>query len=399
MRVLLLNYEFPPAGGGAGFATYNIAVQLAKLGVDVDVLTSRICGEQDAQEHGVNIYRVPSWRVGMHDCGLRGAYTYLAGAALKRRRLHSRHRYDLEHFFFGLPTGFLTLVPMFGRQPPYIISLRGSDTPGYDLSNPTVERLHGVLKPITRRIWRRAGRVVALSDGLRKIAQSTMPELPIDVIPNGIDQDEFYPPDTPEDARRDGPVRLITVARLIERKGIQELLQAIAQPEKLPVELTIVGTGPCLDLLRQQSADLGLNEIVRFLGFIEHSLLPDLYRQADIFVLPSHTESFGLVFAEAMGCGLPVIAAAVGGVPEVIDDGTNGILVQPKDAAGLRVALDRLVHDPHLRREMGVASRERVLANFTWRGVTERYLATYADVLADKPAMAGPTESRQEESG
>src|SRR3990170_3657172 len=120
MRVLLLNYEYPPVGGGAGYATANIARSLVEMGIDAEVLTSRINGEKDGEVvDGVPVHRVWSWRVNIHDCGLRGAYTYVLSAALKRRQLHAERGYDLEHFFFSMPTGLLTLLPGAGPGVPY----------------------------------------------------------------------------------------------------------------------------------------------------------------------------------------------------------------------------------------------------------------------------------------
>src|SRR5690606_8004337 len=109
--------------------------------------------------------------------------------------------------FFSMPTGLLTLLPPTRPLSPYVVSLRGSDVPGYDPYNTKVERLHSLLKPLTRRIWRRAGRVVALSDALAETAKETAPDLDIDVIPNGIDPERFSPP---EDRAPRAVPRLIT---------------------------------------------------------------------------------------------------------------------------------------------------------------------------------------------
>src|SRR5690606_10185311 len=114
-----------------------------------------------------------SWRNGIHDCGLRGAYTYVMSAALKRRQLHAQRRFDIEHYFFSMPTGLLTLLPGVDSPVPYIVSLRGSDVPGYDPFNRKVEYIHALLKPITRRIWSRARKVVALSEALAETAKET----------------------------------------------------------------------------------------------------------------------------------------------------------------------------------------------------------------------------------
>ncbi len=112
MKILMLNYEFPPMGGGAGNATDNISKNLALAGHDVTVLTSRY-GEQPSFEvkNGVKIYRVFTWRNSIHDCGFKGAYTYLFFAAVKLMEMNRTQRFDILHFFFSLPTGLLSLLP------------------------------------------------------------------------------------------------------------------------------------------------------------------------------------------------------------------------------------------------------------------------------------------------
>lgn len=383
MRVLLLNYEFPPVGGGAGFATANIASGLVRMGIEAEVLTSRVDEEPDgARSDGVPVHRVRSWRAGIHNCGLRGAYTYLLAAALKLKKLRAEQRYDVEHYFFSLPTGLLTLVPQIAPATPYIVSLRGSDVPGYDPYNAKVERLHAVLKPLTRRIWQRAGRVVALSDALAQTAKQTAPDLDVEIIPNGIDPQRFSPPR----ARRPRKLfRLITVARLLERKGIQTILEACARPSLLPAELTIVGTGPYERELRELVRTLGLGDRVRFMGFVPNEELPSLYRQSDIFVLPSQTESFGLVFAEAMSCGLPIAASNVGGIPETVRDGVDGLLCPPGDPLSLRENILRLMSNVDTREEISHSQRERILESYSWEQIAARYADVYRSVVAEYP--------------
>jgi glycosyltransferase involved in cell wall biosynthesis len=379
MRVLLLNYEYPPVGGGAGYATANIARGLAELGIDAEVLTSRINGEEDGVSvDGVPVHRVKSWRVNIHDCGLRGAYTYVLAAALKRRQLHAKRRYDLEHYFFSMPTGLLTLIPSLRRQVPYIVSLRGSDVPGYDPFNRKVERIHSLLKPVTRRIWNRARKVVALSDALAETARQTAPDLDIEVIPNGIDTEQFSPP---ERRKTRSTIRLITVARLLERKGIQTILEACAKPTLLPVTLQIIGTGPYEAELRNMVDALGLSECVEFVGYVPNEELPKYYRKSDIFVLPSETESFGLVFAEAMSCGLPIAASNVGGIPETVRHGIDGLLCPPGDPVLLRANIRRLMSSAETRAQISDSQRQRILANYPWEHIAARYLEVYRSVL------------------
>jgi glycosyltransferase involved in cell wall biosynthesis len=382
MHILLLNYEFPPAGGGAGFATYNIGRELVKMGVEVDILTSRIIGEPDgAILDGMKVYRVPSWRKGIHDCGLIGAYSYVGFALKKRISLLKENNYDLEHYFFSLPTGILTLSPLPRQKPGYIVSLRGSDVPGYDLFNTKLEKMHRILLPVTRRIWKNAETVVALSQGLKDIALKSAPDQEVTVIPNGIEIDHFYPASRKEQQKPDSPLKLITVSRLLERKGIHHLLEAIAGPNPLPVSLDIVGTGSYESRLRQKCTELGLDDRVNFIGFVLRDELPELYRQHDLFVLPSQTESFGLVFAEAMACGLPILGTFVGGIPELVRDGKDGILTNPAAPGEVRKSLQFFLDNPEKLAEMGMSSRQRIKDKYSWSVIATRYLQSYEKAL------------------
>lgn len=382
MHILLLNYEFPPAGGGAGFATFNIGRKLVQMGIKVDILTSRIEDETDgAILDGMRIYRVPSWRKGIHDCGLLGAYSYVGFALKKHYEIIKRTEYDLEHFFFSLPTGILSLSPFQKRKHPYIVSLRGSDVPGYDPFNKKLQKMHQLLLPLTKNIWRNASAVVALSQGLKDIALEVSPDQEIEVISNGIETNLFYPACTGKKQNQQ-PLKLITVARLLERKGIHHLLEAIANPDPLPVTLTIVGTGSYENELRKKCIEQGLDDRVIFTGFVRRDELPKLYRRHDVFALPSQTESFGLVFAEAMSCGLPILGTFVGGIPELVRNGTDGILVGLAKPKKIREALNILLNNPEKRIAMGCAARQRIEDKYSWKIIASQYLDCYQKILS-----------------
>jgi glycosyltransferase involved in cell wall biosynthesis len=388
MKVLLVNYEFPPAGGGAGYATLNIAKQLRALGVEADILTAKVDHLQDGEEvEGVPVYRAASWRRGLHDCGLRGAYTFLFNAAIRRFRLHSVKHYDLEHFFFALPTGLLRLMPGPGRAIPSVISLRGSDVPGYDPFNKNVDFIHSIIKPLTRSLWSGADSVVALSGALADLARKTHPDVDYSVIPNGIDEVHFSPPAARQPASR---LRLVTVARLLERKGIQVILEACANPEPLPIELTIIGTGQYQDRLQSLVMELGIGDRVRFAGYISNQELPGHYRTVDAFILPSETESFGLVFAEAMSCGLPILASNVGGIPEIVRHGVDGLLCPPARPDLLRRNIESLINDRQAQERMGKSGRQRILDYFTWSRTAKEYLRIYDTLLESAGLVTDP---------
>lgn len=388
MRVLLLNYEFPPMGGGAGNATRNIARELAAMAHQVSVLTSRH-GDQPRHEvdAGVKIDRVFSWRKGIHDCGIRGAWSFVASAIPRLRAITGSQGFEVCHYFFTLPTGALSLVPGRHRSLPGVVSLRGSDVPYYDEFNPVVHRLNLMLRPLIRRIWRRAGRVVALSAGLRNTARRTDRVVRIDVIPNGVET-ELFSPGERDSERASGPLRLITVSRLIRRKGIDHLLRAVAAIRaEEDVRLTVVGTGSHHGELQRLSTELGLDDVVAFAGYHPREELPALYRSADVFVLPSLAESFGLVFAEAMACGLPVIAGRTGGVPDLVKP-DNGILVEPGNIGEIADALRALGASPERRAEMSRANRKKVETEYGWRSVAERYLQVYQEIAGGRKPIS-----------
>ena len=366
-------------GGGASNATFNIAKELVELGHSVDVLTSKLHGQSNEEViHGFNVYRVFSWRKGIHDCGMRGAYTYVLNAYLKLRHLLRYKQYDICHYFFSLPTGLLTLLPGKHRDIPYIVSLRGSDVPNYDPSNKWVEVSHRFLKPLTRQIWKKAKYVIALSDGLRDLALMTVPDQEIRVIGNGIETDIF----TPRRKHRTSSngLHMIAVARLIKRKGLQYIMQALHELNDPSIKLLIIGSGNYEKQLMLFSESLGLNDLVTFYGYCPRKKLPLLYRESDVFILPSTAESFGIVFAEAMACGLPIIGGRVGGVPDLVKK-QNGILVSPGNVQEIKNAILAFKNNAKMMKDMSKANRNRVCRYYTWKCIAKRYDEYYQKSL------------------
>jgi glycosyltransferase involved in cell wall biosynthesis len=375
MKILLLNYEFPPIGGGAGKATYNLARELARLGHTVDVLTSRL-KSQPVQENldGFTVYRVRSWRKGIHDCGFRGAFTYVLFAILKFLQLTRKNKYDVIHYFFGLPTGFFSLLPGPQRKIPYILSLRGSDVPGYDQYNKNLQRIHTLLAPLTRRIWRNAEQVIALSGSLKATALLTAPTQKFHVIPNGVDALFFAP--LPFAYRKRNGFKMIAVARIVERKGLQDVIKALAQLQTPDISLLIVGTGNYEKKLKKLCEDLSMQSAVSFHGFCHPQKLPELLIQNDVFILTSLAESFGTAFAEAMACGLPVIASNTGGIPDYVGS-ENGILIDPGNIDQIKNAILKMKSSNDLRTEMRRNNREKMIRHFSWKSVTQQHITVY----------------------
>ena len=370
-RLLLINYEYPPLGGGAGTATAGLARAFTELGCEVVVLTSRFRGQPAREDsNGFTIVRVPVLRRRLDRCNPVEMLTFLVSACFGALRVTRGWRPDMTIAFFGIPSGPVGLLLRRVRGVPYIVSLRGGDVPGFEWA--WISRLYHVFTtPVLRYIWRRAHRVVANSNGLAQLAQKTTPDVPIAVAPNAVQL-----PATPEAAppsNGKGP-RLLTMGRLTQQKGIDLLFRALTQLRDTPFRLDIAGDGPERVALEKLAAELGLAENVRFLGWVGREDLPQVFGSADVFVLASHIEGMPNVVLEAMAHARPVVCTRVSGSEELVANGVTGLMVEVGNQEQLVAALRKILTDAQLRSSMGAAGRARVEEHFTWTATARIYL-------------------------
>lgn len=380
MRILLLNYEFPPVGGGAATAASHIAAQLARRGVEVAVLTSHFEGLQRRERiDGYTVHRVPVARRRLDRCSPWEMGAFMLGAAVPALRLARAFRPDLMHVYFGMPTGPVGLLIQQLEGVPYLLSLRGGDVPGF--LGAELALLHRLALPLTRLTWSRAAALVVNGQGLRLLAAHTAPGRRIEVIPNGIDLEAFRPMEGNADA--DGRIRLLFVGRLVRQKGLPYLLRSLALLDPALRErvcLELVGSGPEEKPLRRLAAELGLEKRIRFTGWVARPDIPACYQKADVFVLPSLDEGMPNVVLEALACGKPVVATDIRGNRELVQEGLNGTLVPPADAAALARALAAMISNRALREQMGLNARASV-ARHGWAEVAGRYLDLSEEII------------------
>jgi glycosyltransferase involved in cell wall biosynthesis len=218
----------------------------------------------------------------------------------------------------------------------------------------------------------------------------------ISVIPCGVDPATFQPAGPTADR---GPAahRIVVVGRLVPRKGVDDVVQALAD---LPdAELVVAGGGtagaapagdPDIERLRDLARDAGVSDRVRLMGPVGRAEVAPLLRSADVVACVPWYEPFGIVPLEAMACGVPVIGSAVGGLLDTVDDGRTGILVPPRSPGAVAAAARRLFDDISLRRRMGAEGAARVRRDYTWRQVAARTLDVYRCLVAeDGAAMSG----------
>jgi glycosyltransferase involved in cell wall biosynthesis len=366
-------------GGGAGNATANTARSLVEKGHSVHVLTSALRGQLAMEAlDGVVVWRVRSLRRSILECGLVGAATYLFFALFKLRRLAAANNYDIYQFYFSLPTGLLALYVHLVLRKPYVLALRGSDVPGYDESAWFMAPLHCLLRPLTRYLWRHAKSVTVISRQLGGLARETLPALDVRVIPNGIDT-KCFPRKTETEPR--GNIRLITVCRMVQRKGLEFLIEAMRELRDDDIELWLIGSGPLHGQVQRLVREHEVADCVWMPGYVPREKLASYYGQADIFVLPSLSESFGQVLLEAMSTGLPIVATTVGGIPEVVENQRGGLLIPPKSSEAIVAAVRSLIAFPQRMSRMGEHNADRARQRYRWDLVASAYEDLYYRVL------------------
>ena len=367
----MLNYEFPPIGGGGGNAHLNLLKQYSqKKELYIDVLTSSPAPGNTIEPFSENItlYKMGLHKKSPHFWRKVEVLEWLFKARLCYKKLISQNRYDLVHAFFAFPSGYLCLRT--AGKAPYIVSLRGSDVPGFNLR---LKLDYHLLKGLFHKIWRNADAVVANSKGLAELAAKFEPSLNIGVICNGIDTNKFRPP--PDRALTER-IKLLIVCRLIARKRIHLLIETVhhLKQQGVDAELNIAGEGNLLNELKTQANQLNIADRVNFLGLIGYDKMPSIYQQNHFFLMSSTHEGMSNAMLEAMASGLPIITTACEGTEELVSE--NGKIIQKPSAENIAKAILETARDFDGYNRMAAASRAKA-EQFSWAASAQQYINLY----------------------
>jgi len=365
LQILMLNYEFPPLGGGAATANRHLLKALQHHpNIYIDLITSSTGkAYEEAFSERIRIYylNIGKKNRNPHYQSNRNLLSYTIKARKRAQKMILEKHYDCIHAFFGIPCGWIAQK----LNLPYLVSLRGSDVPFYNRRFVLAERL--LFRRLSRKIWRKAAYVVANSRDLKALAQKTAPRQTIWVIPNGVDTSRYYPDPGEKSIWK---LTLLTVSRLIHRKGIADLLEALQGI--VNTELLIAGEGNMRSELEQHATILGVN--ARFLGRVNQEELRKLYQRADAFVLPSHNEGMSNALLEAMASGLPVLVTDTGGSAELVKD--NGYVVPVGDIRAFRERIKYWQTHPDTLPRQGEYSRRRA-ETMSWKRIATQYHTLY----------------------
>ena len=384
-RILLINHEYPPLGGGSGNTTRHVAKSLARLGHKPYVLTAgRSDLPRDELVDGVTIRRLAarSRREGAQDdrarAGSADIMRFMASAMLAAPALCRQWKMDAALVFFAASGGPIGWMLKRVNRLPYVLALQHGDVPlpatdDDHESGPLPKSVFGKLAGAgLDYLWRDAGVMVANSDGLAELARRHRPSSRVTVIPAGADVDGITPK---EDYSPRGDVRLLYVGRLAKQKGLDVLLPALAKiSSALKWKLTLVGDGPEWPVVAALAARLAMIDRIELRGWQGWDVLPEIYRSADIFVLPSRDEGMPAALLEAMATGLPVVGTRIAGAGEAVLHGKTGLLVPGGNSEALADALTQLIADPSRWEPFGRAGRARAETYYSWTNVAEKWL-------------------------
>ncbi len=401
MKALLLTNEYPPhVYGGAGVHVEFLSRELARLrDMDVEV---RAFGDQRIDEAHLT---VRGYGLNDHDFTAPGYLRPVFGAMARNVAFAAT---DVDAHVVHCHTWYTNLAGLLIKQSygiPLVLTthsleplrpwkreqLRG----GYDLSN-----------WVEGTALREADAVIAVSQGTRADVLRVSAARPerVHVIYNGIDTD-LYRPTPAHDALDDhgiDPARpyVLFVGRITRQKGIVHLVRALANVDQTAQIVLCAGAPDTPEIAAEMAAAVAevsarREGVIWVRDMVSRAATIQLYSHATVFCCPSIYEPFGLINLEALACGTPVVASAVGGIPEVVTDGETGLLVpveqggegsfEPIDPAGfsrdLATALNRLLADPALRDRMAVAGRQRAEQHFAWRAIARQTADLYASLV------------------
>jgi len=381
MKILFFNYEYPPLGGGAANATNYLLQEFSKIpDLEVDLVTSSIDEKYHLDKIGKNIsiHRLPIGKnsSNLHFQSQKDLLIYSWKAYFFSRKLLQKKKYDLSHSFFSVPCGFISLILKMEFGLPYVVSLRGSDVPGY---SDRFGFMYAILTPVIKYIWKKAEAVVSNSDGLKELALKASPEQEIGIIYNGIDIDRFRP--NLDKKTTENFIITPGASRITKRKGLDYLIRAVASLlSKYPqIILKIMGEGNEKENLIALTAELKIEKNVQFLGRIAREKTAQYYQEANVFVLPSFNEGMSNAMLEALAVGLPLIATETGGTKELIKENKNGFTILMGDSFDLAEKIEKLIKDQALCIQMGQESR-KLAEGMSWQEVAEQYFQVYKKV-------------------
>jgi len=367
MRILVINYEYPPIGGGGGFVTRDILEHMVVLGHSVTIITTHYKGlKKYEKQNGVEIIRVPVLlRNKMEVASMPSMLSYFPSSFLYGIYNCNGHSYDVVNTHFTIPSGPTGHLLSRISGLPNVLSIHGGDI--FDPSKALSPHKTPFLRNVVQFMLTKADVVVAQSSDTRENAYKYYNvNREIKIIPLGIKKPVFAKMTRYDFGLDHDEIVFCTIGRLIKRKNIDDTLVVLSGlKDRYKFKFLIIGEGPERAHLEGLVRRLGLEGLVSFWGNVSDEVKFQLLELSDCYISTALHEGFGLVFLEAMECGLPVICYNRGGQNDFLASGKTGFLVEfgNKESFGKKVI--ELIRNAELRNSMSSYNRELVKKLFT----------------------------------
>jgi len=370
MNIAIVSHMFPtPRNTVSGNFVLQQARALAKRGHDITVISpvpyvpnivSKLLNREPSTEipmkdsYGdIPVHYPRYWSLPRPETLPLVAYSFRRTLRQHRQLFESA---DLVNAHVALPDGFGSIPLARSLNVPLVTTVHG------------VDLQHLIHRPIPkhqiRDVFRASDRIVLNSEKLRRIYSENFEDTEkVDVVYNGFAAETALKTQAMETTEKS--LQIVSVGNLKKEKGHRYALEAIADLQ-FNFQYIIIGDGPLRTSLEEHASELGIRDQVSFVGEVKHEAVFSYLKSADLFVLPSYEEAFGIAYLEAMACGLPVIACEGEGPADFITHGETGFLVPPQDSDATKSVIRELQDDPELRRHVATRGQRTALNRFSW---------------------------------
>jgi len=377
MHILTLIYEFPPIGGGGGRAAYDICKGLVARGHQVTVLTAHMQGLPfEEYKDGIHLMRISSLRRETFIASFMTMLAYVLAGFWAGFRFIRLNRPDIIHTHFAVPSGALAWALSIFTGIPYILTAHLGDVPG-GVPEKTGKWFRWI-EPFTHPIWKRAKKVIAVSDYTRQLALKHY-AVNIQVIHNGADVKHL----SPSAIKVNTPPRLVFAGRFVPQKNPFAIVQILSDLKDLDWHCSLLGDGPLLEDVKREIEKTGMSERFDLSGWVTPDVVLDRFSKSDILLMPSLSEGLPVVGVQALATGLAIVASNIGGFFDLVDNARNGYLIDAQDIPAFSSALRGMISDPKVLLQFREASVEKS-HEFDIQKIVDQYQSILHEVVNGK---------------